>query len=238
MTRGRPWLRLKTAASLDGRTALGNGESKWITGEAARADVQRWRGRACALLTGVGTVLADNPRMNVRGIDTPRQPLRVIIDSRLRTPPWARMLVDLPSPSGGGVGGEGGALETGQAGPVLIVCAEADPARQAALEAAGAEVLVLPGADGRVDLAALLKALARRGVNELHAEAGATLNGALLEAGLVDEWLAYFAPLVLGHHARGLFDLPPLTSMAGRHSFTLHELRRVGEDLRLTLRPR
>ncbi len=266
MTRGRPWLRLKTAASLDGRTALGNGESKWITGEAARADVQRWRARACAILTGVGTVLADDPRMNVRGIDTPRQPLRVIVDSSLRTPPTARILVTslggaggngsplsaaLPPPpfEKGGLGGipedsahasavESPSLPLFQRGMPLIVCAHPDPARQAALESAGAEVLALPDGNGRVDLPALLAELARRGVNELHTEAGATLNGALLAAGLVDEWLAYFAPLVLGHHARGLFDLPPLESMAGRKTFALHELSRIGEDLRLTLRPR
>jgi diaminohydroxyphosphoribosylaminopyrimidine deaminase/5-amino-6-(5-phosphoribosylamino)uracil reductase len=231
MTRGRPWLRLKTAASLDGKTALENGESKWITGAAARADVHRWRARACAILTGVGTVRADDPQMNVRDLDTPRQPLKVILDSRLATPPTARIL---PFPaSGGGAGGEG----HNPSGPVLIACAQDDPERRAALEAAGAEILRLPGADGRVDLAALLADLARRGVNELHAEAGATLNGALLQAGLVDEWLAYFAPLVLGHAARGLFNLPALTEIAGRRGFRIHDLARVGDDFRLLLRP-
>lgn len=215
MTRGRPWLRLKTAASLDGKTALENGASKWITGAPARADVQRWRARACAILTGVGTVRADDPRMNVREVNTSRQPLKVIVDSRLATPPTARIL----------------------AGGALIACATDDSERRAALEAAGAEILRLPGADGRVDLAALLAELARRGVNELHAEAGATLNGALLAAGLVDEWLAYFAPLVLGHAARGLFDLPALTDMAGRRGFKLHDLARLGDDFRLSLRP-
>lgn len=215
MTRGRPWLRLKTAASLDGKTALLNGESKWITGAAARADVHRWRARACAILTGVGTVKADDPRMNVRGMQTDRQPLKVILDSRLATPPGARIL-------------DGGAL---------IACAAADPERRATLEAAGAEVLSLPGADGRVDLAGMLAELARRGVNELHAEAGATLNGALLAGGLVDEWLAYFAPLVMGHEARGLFGLPALADMAGRRGFAVHHLARVGDDLRLLLRP-
>jgi diaminohydroxyphosphoribosylaminopyrimidine deaminase / 5-amino-6-(5-phosphoribosylamino)uracil reductase len=230
MTRGRPWLRLKTAASLDGKTALDNGESKWITGEAARADVHRWRARACAILTGIGTVLADDPRMNVRGVGTSRQPLKVVVDSRLATPPAARILAPSPSLPGGGAGGEG--IPT-----ALIACAAEDPARRAALEAAGAAVIPLPGPDGRIDLPALLAELARRGVNELHVEAGATLNGALLAAGLVDEWLAYFAPLVLGHHARGLFDLPALTDMAGRRGFSLHDLVRVGEDLRLTLRP-
>ena len=215
MTRGRPWLRLKTAASLDGKTALLNGESKWITGPAARADVQRWRARSCALLTGVGTVLADDPHMNVRDLDIGRQPLQVIVDSRLQTPPAARIL----------------------AGGALIACAGAQPARRAALESAGAEILELPGADGRVDLVALMAELARRGVSEIHGEAGATLNGALLQAGLVDEWLAYFAPLVLGHSARGLFDFPALADMADRRGFSLLDATRVGADLRLRLRP-
>ncbi|TCJ20231.1 bifunctional diaminohydroxyphosphoribosylaminopyrimidine deaminase/5-amino-6-(5-phosphoribosylamino)uracil reductase RibD [Parasulfuritortus cantonensis] len=216
MTRGRPWLRLKTAATLDGKTALENGESKWLTGPAARQDVQRWRARACAVLTGSGTVLADDPQMNVRLPGASRQPLRVIVDSRLATPPDARILAG---------------------GRVLVACAAAEPDRRAVLEAAGAEVVCLPAAGGRVDLAALMAELGRRGVNELHGEAGATLNGALLEAGLVDEWLAYFAPLVLGHHARGLFDLPALTDMAGRRGFALRDAGLVGGDLRLVLRP-
>ena len=215
MTRGRPWLRLKTASSLDGKTALLDGASKWITGEAARADVQRWRARACAILTGVGTVRADDPHMNVRGPDVPRQPLKVIVDSRLATPPTAKILI----------------------GGALIVCAEADPARRAALEAAGAEILEMPNAVGRVGLSALMLELARRGINEVHGEAGATLNGALLDAGLVDEWLAYFAPLVLGHEARGLFKLPALADMAGRRGFDLLDATKVGADLRLRLRP-
>lgn len=216
MTRGRPWLRLKTASSLDGKTALLNGESKWITGPAARADVQAWRARACAILTGVGTVLADDPQMNVRDLDTPRQPLKIIVDSRLSTPPTAQIL-------------QGGAL---------IVCAEEDAAKRAALAAAGAEVLCIPGPNGRVGLAALAGELGRRGLNEIHVEAGATLNGALLDAGLVDEWVAYLAPLVMGDAARGLFALPPLTDMAGRLPFQLIDSRQLGGDLRLTLRPR
>ena len=218
MTRGRPWLRVKTAGSLDGKTALENGSSKWITGEPARADVHAWRARACALLTGVGTVLADDPQMNVRGIDSDRQPLRVIVDSHLRTPPQARMLADASATT-------------------LIVCAHADPARRDALLDAGALVLELPGDDGRVDLRALMKELAGRGINELHVEAGATLNGALLAAALVDEWLAYFAATVLGHHARGLFELPALTDMAGRKAFRILDSRMIGADLRLRLRP-
>jgi diaminohydroxyphosphoribosylaminopyrimidine deaminase/5-amino-6-(5-phosphoribosylamino)uracil reductase len=218
MTRGRPWLRLKTASSLDGKTALLNGASKWITGPAARADVQRLRARACAVLTGVGTVLADDPQMNVRDpaeADV-RQPLRVVLDSQLRTPPAARILAE-----------EG----------AWLVCARADPARRDALLEAGALILELPGADGRVDLAALMRELGERGINEVHAEAGATLNGALLESGLVDEWVAYLAPLVMGHHARGLFDMPALGDMAARRGFKLLDARMLGADLRLTLRP-
>ncbi|MEW5770891.1 MAG: bifunctional diaminohydroxyphosphoribosylaminopyrimidine deaminase/5-amino-6-(5-phosphoribosylamino)uracil reductase RibD [Pseudomonadota bacterium] len=216
MTRGRPWVRVKTAASLDGKTALLNGASKWITGPAARADVHRLRARACAVLTGVGTVLADDPQMNVREVATPRQPLRVVVDSDLRTPPSAGILAD---------------------GGAWIVCARADASRRAALLAAGANVLELPGEDGRVDLHALLRELGARGINELHAEAGATLNGALLRAGLVDEWVAYLAPQVLGHEARGLFAFPALREMAGRQAFKWVDSRMLGADLRLTLRP-
>jgi len=215
MTRGRPWVRLKTASSMDGKTALLNGESKWITGPEARADVQRWRARACVILTGSGTVLADDPQMNVRDLETPRQPLKVIVDSRLNTPPSAKILL----------------------GGAFIACAEADYLRRAALEAAGAQILELPGADGRVDLAALMLEFGRQGVNEVHVEAGSTLNGALLAAGLVDEWIAYLAPVTLGHAARGLFNLPALTEMAGRHTFEMRDMRMLGRDMRLTLRP-
>ena len=216
MTRGRPWVRVKTAASLDGKTALTNGGSKWLTGPAARRDVQTWRARACAILTGAGTVRADDPQMNVREIAVGRQPLRVVVDSGLTTPVAARILAG---------------------GPVLIACATEPTERRAALEAAGAEVVCLPGPGRRVGLTALLVELARRGVNELHVEAGATLNGALLEAGLVDEWLAYLAPTVVGHHARGLFDLPELTDLADRRGFILRDAGMVGDDLRLILRP-
>jgi len=220
MTRGRPWLRLKTASSLDGKTALLNGESKWITGAAARADVQRWRARACVILTGSGTVLADDPQMNVREVlandaESPRQPMKVIVDSRLSTPPSAKIL-------------HGGAF---------IACAEADYLRRTALEAAGAQILEIPDAHGRVDLAELLQEFGRQGINEVHVEAGATLNGALLNAGLVDEWISYLAPVAMGHAARGLFNEPELTDMAKRHQFTLLDLVQVGVDVRLRLRP-
>jgi diaminohydroxyphosphoribosylaminopyrimidine deaminase/5-amino-6-(5-phosphoribosylamino)uracil reductase len=217
MERGRPWVRIKSAASLDGRTALANGVSQWITGEAARADVQRWRARACAVLTGVGTVLADNPRMNVRGVATSRQPLRVIVDSRLRTPVQSAIL------AGGGV---------------LIVCVEAAVSGRGALERAGAEVIGLPeDGQGRVDLTKLMRLLAQRGVNEVHVEAGAQLHGALLQAGLVDEWVAYQAAMALGDQARGLFVLPELTDMALRQLFQVVDQRQVGQDQRLILRP-
>jgi diaminohydroxyphosphoribosylaminopyrimidine deaminase/5-amino-6-(5-phosphoribosylamino)uracil reductase len=214
MTRQRPWVRLKTASTLDGKTALDNGQSQWITGEAARADVQKLRARACAILTGSGTVLADNPRMNVRDVDIGRQPLRVIVDSALHTPVKAAIL------------------------PALIACHQAMPAERAALEQAGAEVIELPGTDERVDLAALLTLLAQRGVNELHVEAGAVLSGALLAAGLVDEWVAYMAPMAVGDSARGLFTQPPLTTLADAARFRLADVRQVGGDLRLTLRPK
>jgi len=214
MTRGRPWVRLKTASTLDGKTALANGASQWITGEAARADVQRLRARACAILTGSGTVLADNPRMTIRDLDSGRQPLRVVVDSALRTPAAAAIL------------------------PALVACHHADPAARAVLERAGAEVVELPGADGRVDLAALLTLLAQRGVNELHVEAGAALNGALIEAGLIDEWVAYVAPMAVGDDARGLFShTAALTSLDAAARFRFSDVRQVGGDLRLTLLP-
>ncbi|MFZ5574318.1 MAG: bifunctional diaminohydroxyphosphoribosylaminopyrimidine deaminase/5-amino-6-(5-phosphoribosylamino)uracil reductase RibD [Pseudomonadota bacterium] len=213
MTRGRPWVRLKTAATLDGKIALANGQSQWITGEAARADVQRLRARACAILTGSGTVRADNPRMNVRDLDIGRQPLRVVVDSRLCTPANAAIL------------------------PALVACHHAESGARAALEAAGAEVVELPGSGGRVDLAALLALLAQRGVNELHVEAGAALNGALLEAGLVDEWVAYVAPVAVGDAARGLFATAPLAALADAARFRFADVRQVGGDLRLTLVP-
>ena len=213
MTRQRPWVRLKTAATLDGKTALANGASQWITGEAARADVQRLRARACAILTGSGTVLADNPRMNVRDFDIGRQPLRVIVDSALRTPVDAATL------------------------PALIACHHADPTARAALEQTSAEVIELPSEHGRVDLPALLTQLAQRGINEVHVEAGAALNGALLAAGLVDEWVAYVAPMAVGDTARGLFAQPVLTTMADASRFRLSDVRQIGCDLRLTLLP-
>jgi diaminohydroxyphosphoribosylaminopyrimidine deaminase/5-amino-6-(5-phosphoribosylamino)uracil reductase len=216
MTRGRPWLRLKLAASLDGKTALSNGSSRWITGPEARRDGHRWRARACAVLTGIGTVRDDDPRLTVRDIETPRQPLRVVVDSRLEISPEARIL-------GGG--------------PVLIAAACEDAAKAAALAQRGAEVLVLPDARGKVDLGQLLAELARRGVGEAHAEAGFKLNGSLVREGLVDEFLIYLAPCLIGDAARGMFDLPELTELAGRRDLAIRDMRMVGTDLRILARP-
>jgi len=215
MQRGRPWVRVKTASSLDGKTALANGVSQWITGPEARRDVHRLRACSCAVLTGIGTVLADDPQMNVRDVETPRQPLRIVLDSALRMPPQAKMLAS---------------------GKTLIVTASSDGERIARLEDAGAEILVLPGTPGRVDLAQLMQELAVREINELMVEAGCTLNGALLQAGVVDEWVMYVAPILLGDTARGLFALPELTDMAGRTDVRIVDTRMVGKDSRITAR--
>ena len=212
MTRGRPWLRLKAAASLDGRTALNNGVSQWITGAEARRDGHAWRARACAILTGIGTVRDDDPQLTVRAVETTRQPLRVVVDSQLETPLSAKIL---------------------RGGPVLVAAAVDDEKKANLLRAAGAEVLVLPNAAGKVDLKGLLEDLARRGINEVHAEAGCKLNGSLLREGLVDELLLYLAPCLLGEDASGLFNLPALTSLDGRRQLQIRDLRRVGADIRL-----
>ena len=214
MQRGRPWVRMKTAASLDGMTALHNGQSRWITGEAARADGHAWRARACAILTGIGTVKADDPQLTVRGIDTPRQPRRVIVDSRLEIALDAKVLAGAPS---------------------WIAAAVADPAKQAALSAAGHEVILLPNEAGKVDLAALMAELGRREINELHVEAGSKLNGSLIRAGCVDELLMYFAPSLLGD-AQGMFALPALSELGQRQRLRFHEVTPIGEDLRILAR--
>ncbi|MDY7537020.1 bifunctional diaminohydroxyphosphoribosylaminopyrimidine deaminase/5-amino-6-(5-phosphoribosylamino)uracil reductase RibD [Undibacterium sp. RTI2.1] len=221
METGKPWVRLKVAASLDGRTALANGESKWITASDARDDGHRWRARADAILTGIGTVLADDPQMNVRAIETPRQPLKVVVDSQLRIPANAKLLQD---------------------GKFVIVCAEAPELkqghqqnRQQALIAQGAEVVCLPDDHQQVDLNALLLELGRRQINELHVEAGAKLNGALIAQDCVDELLIYLAPKLLGHGA-GLFDLPELKLVADARQVRFHEISQVGESLRILAR--
>jgi diaminohydroxyphosphoribosylaminopyrimidine deaminase/5-amino-6-(5-phosphoribosylamino)uracil reductase len=215
MTRGRPWLRLKAAASLDGKTALNNGISQWITGPEARRDGQRWRARACAVLTGIGTVRDDDPQLNVREFETSRQPLRVVVDSRLETPLTSRIL---------------------QGGQVLIAGVVDNAEKKALLRSTGAEVLILPNAAGKVDLKELLEELARRGVNEVHAEAGFKLNGSLLREGLVDELLLYLAPCLIGHEASGMFKLPELTMLDGKHRLQIRDLRQVGADIRLIAR--
>ena len=213
--RGRPWLRLKIAASLDGTTALHNGRSQWITGEDARRDGHAWRRRASAVLTGIGTVLADNPRLDVRLVPTPAQPLRVVLDSRFQLPATSRLL-DAP-------------------GKVLVIgAADPGPAAQA-LRERGAELRVAPGAAGQVDLAAMLKLLADRGVNELHVEAGARLNGALLQAGLVDEVLLYLAPMLLGA-GLPMAAMGPFDSLARQVRLQGLRCEPVGADLRLRAR--
>ena len=219
MTRQRPWLTIKTASSLDGRTALANGASQWITGEAARRDVHRWRARSCAILTGIGTVLADDPRLNVRGIETARQPDRIVLDTHLRTPANARIL---------------------QSGTCLILHAEQAPRERIQhLSDAGASLLAIPlAADARPDLAVALNLLAKRGYNEILSEAGANLNGTLISAGLVDEWLAYLAPALLGNTARGLFEWPALDHLDQRIRLDLRSMEAIGHDWRLIFRLR
>lgn len=217
MERGRPWLRLKLAASLDGRTSLANGQSRWITGDAARADVQELRGRSSAVLTGSATVLADDPRLDLRQPDSGRQPLRVVLDTQLRTPASARILQP--------------------PGEALLLTASDDPARHTALRAAGARIDRLPAGPAGLDLTAVLRHLAGLEVNELLVECGPRLAGALMTARLVDEMVLYFAPALLGHDARPLARLPGIANLAERVRFEIADLRRIGDDLRITLRP-
>jgi diaminohydroxyphosphoribosylaminopyrimidine deaminase / 5-amino-6-(5-phosphoribosylamino)uracil reductase len=212
VSRGRPWVRLKVAASLDGRTALPGGESQWITGEAARADGHRWRARACAILTGIGTVLQDDPRLDVRAVQTPRQPRKVVVDRHGQVPAAARILAG--------------------AGALIVTNGARNPDWPA-----GVEVLPLPDADGRVDLTAMMRELGAREVNELHVEAGGKLNGALLAAGLVDEILLYAAPCLLGDPARGVAEFPGgLARLADRVPLSIRTIDRLGEDLRIVAR--
>jgi diaminohydroxyphosphoribosylaminopyrimidine deaminase/5-amino-6-(5-phosphoribosylamino)uracil reductase len=219
MVRKQPWVRLKVAASLDGKTGLENGVSQWITSEAARTDGHAWRARASAVLTGVGTVLEDNPRLDVRLVDTPRQPHLVVVDSRLQTPVDAHIFI------------------AGR--PVWIYAAQRDEAKAAALEARGATVTVLPNADGKVDLPALLADLAARGVNELHVESGHKLNGSMLREGCVDELLVYMAPKLIGNGldiASHLYAGGPLTSLVGVLPLEFRSVDMLGPDLRIVAR--
>ena len=214
--RGRPWVRSKIAASLDGVTALANGASQWITGEAARADGHTWRRRAGAIVTGIGTVLADDPRLDVRLAGNTHQPLRVVLDSRWCTPVAARLLA--------------------APGSALIIGAKADTDKQTALEAAGAQTLVLPDtSSSRVSLAGLLDELARRQINEVHVEAGAVLQGAWLAHGLVDELLVYMAPTLLGS-GRAMTTLGPLEALADGLQLTFEDAALIGPDLRIRAR--
>lgn len=215
MARGRPWVRMKVAATLDGRTALANGASQWITGEAARRDGHHFRARACAVLTGIGTVKQDDPQLNVRLVDTKRQPLRVLIDSRLEVSPAARLF---------------------EGGNALVVAAREDGAKIAALRARGAEVIVIPNAAGKTDLPQVLAELARRGINELHVEAGTRLNGSLLREGCVDELLVYLAPSLVGDTGQGMFGLPEFTDLSQMISLSIRDVSRVGEDIRVIAR--
>lgn len=215
MTRGRPWLRLKVAMSLDGRTALANGISQWITGPDARRDAHFFRARSCAMLTGIGTVRDDDPSLTVRDVETTRQPLRVVLDGWLELRPTAKVLAN---------------------GNALVFCSTDDEARADALRAKGAEVVCLPDGTGKVDLHGMLLELGRRGISEVTMEAGARLNGAMIKAGCVDELLIYQAPILMGDKARGLAVLPELTVLAERQELEIFDTRKVGRDLRLRAR--
>jgi diaminohydroxyphosphoribosylaminopyrimidine deaminase/5-amino-6-(5-phosphoribosylamino)uracil reductase len=209
MTRGRPWVRMKIAATLDGRTALADGRSQWITGPEARKDGHRWRARACAILTGIGTVKADDPRLTVREVATPRQPLRVVVDSRLEIRHDAKVL-------------EGG-------GALIFTALDAD-------RPLNAETHRLPNPHGKVELPEMLNELARRGVNELHVEAGLRLNGSLVREGCVDELLVYLNPSLLGDEAQGMVDLRGIASLDRRIKLRIASLDRIGDDIRILAR--
>jgi diaminohydroxyphosphoribosylaminopyrimidine deaminase / 5-amino-6-(5-phosphoribosylamino)uracil reductase len=215
MIRKTPWVRMKIAASIDGQTALENGASQWITGESARADGHAWRARACAVLTGIGTVLEDNPRLDVRLVNTPRQPHLVVVDSRLETPLDAHLFMAGRS--------------------LLIYAAVPNEVKKAALEARGAIVVYCPGSHGKVDLAAMLKDLATREVNEVHVEAGHKLNGSLVREGLVDEFLLYLAPKLLGA-GRGMVNIGPLSELAQAVPLEFKSTELIGPDLRVIAR--
>ncbi|MGZ8184542.1 MAG: bifunctional diaminohydroxyphosphoribosylaminopyrimidine deaminase/5-amino-6-(5-phosphoribosylamino)uracil reductase RibD [Methylobacter sp.] len=217
MTENRPFVRSKLAMSLDGRTAMASGESKWITSDKSRADVQRLRAESSAILTGINTVLADDPALNARVDGDVLQPHRVVLDTHLNMPVSAQ-IVKLPGRS------------------LVLTCAE-DRQKQRALQQAGFEVYQLPGKNGRLDLYAVMDFLAGQQINELLVEAGSVLNGALLDEGLVDEYVVYMAPCILGDQGRGLFKLPGLQQMADKKQLKLRDVRQVGQDLKLTYTP-
>jgi diaminohydroxyphosphoribosylaminopyrimidine deaminase/5-amino-6-(5-phosphoribosylamino)uracil reductase len=218
MRHGRPWIRIKSAASLDGRIALANGESRWITGEAARRDVHALRARSCAMLTGIGTVLHDDPELTVRHVPCSRQPRRVLIDSRLDLAPTAKILRGEP--------------------PIIFTVSD-DAGKRRALEVLGAEVVAAPTdprKPGKTDLAAIARLLGERGFNEVTVETGAKLNGSLIAAGVVDEIVLYLAPMLLGDSALGLFSLPEVVSLDRALRSRIVDVRPVGADIRITAR--
>lgn len=215
--KGRPWVTVKVAASMDGRTATSSGESKWISNEQSRKDVHHWRARSSVVLTGSGTVLADNPALTVRHIETERQPLRVIVDSNFSTPPDAKVV------SG--------------PGRVLVATARADHVYPEDIDLERVEVVYVPNADNTVDLVALMDHLSQREINEVFVEAGPTLSSAMIRAGLVDEVLVYLAPSLLGSKGRGMFDLNGLDSLADRLQLDMIDIRQFGDNLRITLKP-
>lgn len=212
MTQQRPYVRLKIAASLDGRTALLNGVSQWITSADARKDVHHWRAQSCVIVTGIGSILQDNSALTVRDVPTTRQPLRVIVDSQLRIPVDAKV------------------LEHGQ---TMIAYAQGDASKLEVLQVMGIRTLHIPNAQGQVDIAALIQALTALPCNEVLIEAGATLNGAFLQVGLVDELLLYYAPKLMGSTARGMFALPEMAHMADAHPLHILDIRQFGQDIRV-----
>ena len=215
MTRGTPWVRMKIAASLDGQTALTNGQSQWITGVAARTDGHAWRARACAVLTGIGTVLADDPQLDVRWVEAPRQPRVVLVDSLLEVPLNAKIL-------------KGDRDKR-------VYCARPDPAKMAQLQSLGVQVQVCPNPQGKVDLAWMMADLGRQGVNELHVEAGNKLNGSLIRERLIDEFLVYLAPKWLGL-GQGMSTFGPLGNLGDALPLTFQDIQSVGADVRIVAR--
>lgn len=217
MTQKMPFVRAKIAASLDGKTALNNGQSQWITGEEARLDVQFWRAQSCAIVTGIGTVLADNPSLNVRLPNSERQPLRVIVDSQLQTPSYAQLLQNIT-----------------EFNPLLIVYAQDKNERAVSLKATGATLMALPMEDNiKVDLTALMAHLAMQGINEVLLEAGQKLNGGFLQAGLIDAYILYYAPKFMGHGARAMFNIEELTNMQSLPTIKIDDVMLVGKDIRV-----
>jgi diaminohydroxyphosphoribosylaminopyrimidine deaminase / 5-amino-6-(5-phosphoribosylamino)uracil reductase len=248
MVRKTPWVRMKVAASLDGQTALTNGQSQWITGPAARADGHAWRARACAVLTGIGTVLQDDPLLDVRHVGTPRQPHLVIVDSKLETPPTAKLFSTLGKrPVAPEVAAQFGlsleAINSIAGRAILIYAAVPNDAKKAALEELGATVIYMPEqaagnpGNAKVDLRAMMLDLAQREINELHVEAGFKLNGSLLKAGVVDELLLYTAPKLLGP-GMGMANTPALAQLGDAVQLDFKSADLVGEDLRVVARLR